>query len=85
MGKGADGRARQVDLCELGSKSFISVPLAGDGLQVVNKRRDFLFIGIGVNAGPSAKLVYKVEKDDHAPHRVGGESSVVRVPRVGEL
>jgi hypothetical protein len=51
----------------------------------VNKRDDFAFVGIEANAGPSAKLVHKVEKDDHVLHRVGDVSSVIRVPLVGEL
>jgi hypothetical protein len=38
-----------------------------------------------VNAGPSLKFVHKVKKDDHVLHRVGDESSVVRVPLACEL
>jgi hypothetical protein len=51
----------------------------------VDKCGDLAFVGIKMNAVPFAELLVKVEKGDHVLHRVVYESSVVRVPRVGQL
>ena len=85
MGKGANGVARHVDVCEPSSQRVISVPLAGNGLKVVDKRNYLAFVDIKVNVGPLAKLVDQVKKDDHVLHRLGDESSVTRVPLAGKL
>ncbi len=44
-------------MCEPGSQSVVSTPLAGVGLKVVDERGDLAFIDIKVNARPLAKLV----------------------------
>jgi hypothetical protein len=54
-------------------------------LKVVNKCGNFAFFDIEVNAGPFAKLVHKVKKDDNVLHRGGDESAVIRVPLACEL
>ncbi len=54
-------------------------------MKVLDKCVKLAFIYIEVNAGPIAKLVYYVEKDEHVVHRVGDESVVIRIPLVGEL
>ncbi len=77
--------ARQADVCESGLESVISVPLGVNGLQVVSRRGNFAYICIEVNAGTYARLVHKVEKDDHVLHRFGDDSSVIRVPLADEL
>jgi hypothetical protein len=48
-------------------------------LKFVNKSENFAFIDIEVNAGPCAKLVHKIKKDDQVLHSVGDESSAIRV------
>ncbi len=77
--------ARQVDVCEHGSKRVISVPFAGNGLNIVDKFGDLAFVGVQINPGPLAELVDQVEKGDHVLHRVGDESVVVRVPLAGQV
>ena len=77
--------ARKVYVCEPSSRGVISVPLARNGLKVVDKRSDLAFSGIKVNARLFAELVDQVKKDDHVLHRVGDERSVIRVPLVGKL
>jgi hypothetical protein len=85
LGKGTNLAAGQVDVCEPSSQCVISVPLAGNGLKVVDTRNDIVFAGIKVNAGPFAELVDQVKKDNHVLHRLGDERSVIRVPPVGKL
>jgi hypothetical protein len=60
-------------------------PFAENGLKVLEKRGMLAFIYIEVNAGPAAKLVYYVEKDEHVLHRVGDESVVFSIPLAGEI
>ena len=43
------------------------------------------FTNIKVNDEPRAKLVHQVKKDDHVLHRVGDESSGIRVPLFEKL
>ena len=76
---------RHVDMCEPISKCVISVPLAGNGLEFVDKRNDFAFADIKVNAIPLTELVDKVEKDEHVLHQIGDESSVISVPLAGKV
>jgi hypothetical protein len=45
-GKGTNGAARQVDVCEPSSQRAIFAPLAGNGLKVVDKRSDLAFAGV---------------------------------------
>jgi hypothetical protein len=85
MGKGANGAARDVDVCEPSSECGSSDPLAGNGLKVVDKRSDLAFADIRVNAGSLAELVDQVKKDELVLHRVGDESSAICVPLVGKL
>ncbi len=72
-------------MCEPSSQHVISVPLAGDGSKLVDKRSYLAFVGIKTNAGHFAELLDPVKKDDHVLHRVGDESSVIRVPLAGKL
>jgi hypothetical protein len=51
----------------------------------VDKRSYLAFVGIKTNAGHFAELLDPVKKDDHVLHRVGDESSVIRVPLAGKL
>ena len=83
LGQGAYGAGRQVDVCEPSSQRVISVPFSGDGLNIVNKCGDIVFVGIKINDGPFAELVDQMEKGDHVLNRVGDESSVIRVPLAG--
>ena len=76
---------RQVYVCESSSQRIVSVPFAGDGLNVMDKCGDLAFVGIKMNAGPFAELVGEFEKGDHVLHRVGDESSVIRMPLPGRL
>jgi len=85
LGKGANGAARHVDVYESSSQCVISVPLAGNGLKFVDKRNDFEFVDIKVNAGPRTELVEHVKKDDHVLHRISDESSVICVPLASKL
>ena len=85
MGRGTNGVARQVDVCEPSSQCVVFVPLAGGVLKCVNKRSYLAFVGIKMNAGPFAELVDQVKKDDHVLDRVGDEGSVDRVPFAGKL
>jgi hypothetical protein len=70
---------------EPSSQYVVFAPLAGNGLEVVNKRGDLAFADIKMNAEPFAELVDQVKKDDHVLHRVGNKSSIIRVPLVGKM
>ncbi len=85
LGQGADGAARQDDACEPSSQRIISIPLAGDGLKIVDTHSDPAFIGIQINAGPFAELVDQVKNDYHLLHLDGDESSVILVPLAGKV
>jgi hypothetical protein len=85
LGEGANEAARHVDVCEPSFHCVIFVPLAGNGLEFMDKRCDFAFADIKVNARPLAELVDQVKKDDHVLNRIGDESSVIRVPLAGKL
>ncbi len=75
----------RVDVCMTSSKGVFSVPLAGNSLKVVDTRGDLAFIYIKVNARHLAKLINEFKKGYHLFNKVGDESSVIRVPFVGEL
>jgi len=86
LGKGTNGAARQVDACELSSQRVIYVLLAGNGLKVADKRSNFAFASIKVNASrPFVEFVDQVKMDDHVLHRVGDESFVIRLLLAGKL
>ena len=85
MGKGANGAARHVDVCDPSSQCVIFVPLVGNGLELVDKRSDFAFVDITVNVGQRTELVDHIKKDDHVLHRINDESSVIRIPLASKL
>jgi len=70
---------------ECSFQRVVSVLLAGDGLEFVEKCGDLAFVGNKMNAGPFVELVDQVEKEDHVLHRVGDESSVIRIPLAGKM
>jgi len=51
----------------------------------VDECDNLAFVGITMNAGPFAKLVYQIKKEDDGLYRVGDESSVIRLPLGGKL
>ena len=67
------------------SHRFISVPLARNGLKVVDKCSILTFVAIKAYAGSFAELVDRVKKIDHVHHRVGDESSIIRVKLASKL
>ena len=50
LGQRAYGAARQLDVCEPGSQRVTSIPFAGDGLNIVDKCGDLVFVGIKMNS-----------------------------------
>ncbi len=85
MGKGANWAAHHGDVCEPASQRVIPIPLVENGFKVVDKYSDLAFADIKMNAGPHTELVNKIKRDDNVLHRVGDESSVIRVPFAGRL
>ena len=85
MGERGDRAARQSNVGEPRSECVVSVPLAGDGLEIVDVSGDLAIFYIKVNAGPCDELVNYVEEDGQVLHRVSDESSVVRVTSVGKV
>ncbi len=70
---------------ESSSQRVVSVPFAGDGLEFLEKCGNLAFVGIKMNNGPFAVLIDQIEKGDHVFHRVGDESSIIRIPLAGKL
>jgi len=68
MGEGANGAARQVDVCNPSSQCVIFIPFAGNDLKVVDKRSNLAFADIKANTGPFAKLLDQIKEGDHALH-----------------